>query len=118
MLPNHSSSIIQIQPEFIQPELPTRSGALSNWASAHILGTAMPGTGTRTVSVSERVALKRRHHRDVTNVKRRGAVADKVTIETLHQMKRDHQRIVAAVVYESQMAQMMDRAGAEVLSVG
>lgn len=43
---------------------------------------------------------------------------DKVTIQTLHEMKRQRQRIVAAVVYESQMAQIMERAGADVLSVG
>jgi 3-methyl-2-oxobutanoate hydroxymethyltransferase len=46
------------------------------------------------------------------------SMADKVTIQTLHEMKRQHQRIVAAVVYESQMAQIMERAGADVLSVG
>jgi len=45
-------------------------------------------------------------------------MADKVTIETLHEMKRNKQRIVAAVVYEAQMAQLMERAGADVLSVG
>lgn len=43
---------------------------------------------------------------------------DKITIQTLHEMKRQRQRIVAAVVYESQMAQIMERAGADVLSVG
>lgn len=45
-------------------------------------------------------------------------MSDKVTLETLREMKRQHQRIVAAVVYESQMAQIMERAGADVLSVG
>lgn len=45
-------------------------------------------------------------------------MADRVTVETLAEMKRQKQRIVAAVVYESQMAQIMDRAGADVLSVG
>jgi len=43
---------------------------------------------------------------------------DKVTVQTLHEMKRNRQRIVAAVCYEHQMAQIMDRAGADVLSVG
>ncbi|MBM2810195.1 MAG: 3-methyl-2-oxobutanoate hydroxymethyltransferase [Chloroflexi bacterium] len=43
---------------------------------------------------------------------------DKVTIASLHEMKRQHQKIVAAVVYETQMAKIMDRAGADVLSVG
>jgi 3-methyl-2-oxobutanoate hydroxymethyltransferase len=45
-------------------------------------------------------------------------VAEKVTVQTLHEMKRQGQRIVAAVCYEHQMAQIMDRAGADVLSVG
>lgn len=45
-------------------------------------------------------------------------MSDKVTVQTLHEMKRQGKRIVAAVVYESQMAQIMDRAGADVLSVG
>jgi 3-methyl-2-oxobutanoate hydroxymethyltransferase len=45
-------------------------------------------------------------------------MADKVTIQTLHEMKRNRQRIACAVVYESQMAQIMERAGADVLSVG
>ncbi|HZT06452.1 MAG TPA: 3-methyl-2-oxobutanoate hydroxymethyltransferase [Chloroflexota bacterium] len=45
-------------------------------------------------------------------------MAEKVTIQTLHEMKRQRQRIAAAVVYEAQMAQIMDRAGADVLSVG
>src|SRR3954470_21764774 len=44
--------------------------------------------------------------------------ADKVTIETLHEMKRNRQRIAAAVCYDYQMAQILDRAGADVLSVG
>ena len=45
-------------------------------------------------------------------------VAEKVTVQTLHEMKRQGQRIVAAVCYEHQMAQIMDRASADVLSVG
>jgi len=45
-------------------------------------------------------------------------VADKLTIQSLHEMKRQHQRICATVVYEAQMAQIMDRAGADLLSVG
>jgi 3-methyl-2-oxobutanoate hydroxymethyltransferase len=45
-------------------------------------------------------------------------MADKVTVQTLHNMKKQGQRIVAAVCYEHQMAQIMDRAGADVLSVG
>ncbi len=45
-------------------------------------------------------------------------MADKVTVQTLQEMKRNRQRIAAAVVYEAQMAQIMERAGADVLSVG
>jgi 3-methyl-2-oxobutanoate hydroxymethyltransferase len=41
-----------------------------------------------------------------------------VTVQTLQEMKRQGQRIVAAVCYEQQMAQIMERAGADVLSVG
>jgi 3-methyl-2-oxobutanoate hydroxymethyltransferase len=44
--------------------------------------------------------------------------AGKVTIETLHEMKRNRQRIAAVVCYDYQMAQIADRAGADVLSVG
>jgi 3-methyl-2-oxobutanoate hydroxymethyltransferase len=42
----------------------------------------------------------------------------KVTIATLQQMKRDKQKIVAAVAYEYQMAQLLDRAGVDIVSVG
>ena len=45
-------------------------------------------------------------------------MAGKVTVQTLQEMKRQKQRIVAAVCYEHQMAQIMDSAGADVLSVG
>ena len=45
-------------------------------------------------------------------------MSDKVTVQTLHEMKREGKRIVAAVCYEHQMAQILDRAGADVLSVG
>ena len=45
-------------------------------------------------------------------------MAEKVTVETLHQMKQNRQRIAAAVCYDYQMAQILDRAGADVLSVG
>ena len=45
-------------------------------------------------------------------------MVDKVTVATLHEMKRQRQRIVSAVCYEYQMAQIADRAGADVLSVG
>jgi 3-methyl-2-oxobutanoate hydroxymethyltransferase len=42
----------------------------------------------------------------------------KLTVEDLQQMKADGKKIVAAVVYEAQMAAMMERAGADVLSIG
>src|SRR5688572_14369854 len=42
----------------------------------------------------------------------------KLTVKDLQQMKANKQKIVAAVVYEAQMTQMMERAGADVLSVG
>src|SRR5579885_3436182 len=42
----------------------------------------------------------------------------RVTIETLHEMKRNRQRIAAVVCYDYQMAHILDRAGADVLSVG
>ena len=42
----------------------------------------------------------------------------KLTVKDLQQMKADKKKIVASVVYEAQMTQMMERAGADVLSVG
>jgi 3-methyl-2-oxobutanoate hydroxymethyltransferase len=45
-------------------------------------------------------------------------LADKLTVKDLQQMKANGQKIVAAVVYEAQMAAIMERAGADVLSVG
>ena len=45
-------------------------------------------------------------------------MADKVTIPALQQMKRDGQKIVASVVYDYQMAQVVDRAGVDLVSVG
>jgi 3-methyl-2-oxobutanoate hydroxymethyltransferase len=42
----------------------------------------------------------------------------KVTIPTLHQMKRDGRKIVGVVVYDYQMAQIVDRAEVDVVSVG
>lgn len=41
-----------------------------------------------------------------------------VTIPTLHQMKRDGRPIVAVVVYDYQLAQLADRAGVDIVSVG
>jgi len=45
-------------------------------------------------------------------------MAGKVTVATLHQMKREKKKIAAAVAYDYQMAQLLDRAGADLISVG
>ncbi len=45
-------------------------------------------------------------------------MVDKVTIPGLHQMKRDGQKIVGIVVWDYQMAQIVDRVGVEIMSVG
>ncbi|HEY3116005.1 MAG TPA: 3-methyl-2-oxobutanoate hydroxymethyltransferase, partial [Chloroflexota bacterium] len=42
----------------------------------------------------------------------------RLTVGDLQQMKRDHKKIAAAVVYDFQMARICERAGAELLSVG
>jgi 3-methyl-2-oxobutanoate hydroxymethyltransferase len=42
----------------------------------------------------------------------------KVTIPALQQMKRDGKKIVGAVVYDYQMAQIVDRAGIDIVSAG
>ena len=42
----------------------------------------------------------------------------RVTIPALQQMKRDGRKIVGVVVYDYQMAQIADRAGVEIVSVG
>lgn len=41
-----------------------------------------------------------------------------MSIEALQQMKRDGRKIVAVVVYDYQMAQIVDRAGVDIVSVG
>lgn len=41
-----------------------------------------------------------------------------VTISALQQMKRDGRKIVGVVVYDYQMAQIVDRAGVDIVSVG
>ena len=43
---------------------------------------------------------------------------EQVTIPALQQMKREHRKIVAVVVYDCQLAAIADRAGADLLSVG
>jgi 3-methyl-2-oxobutanoate hydroxymethyltransferase len=45
-------------------------------------------------------------------------VKDKITIPALQQMKRDGRKIVGVVVYDYQMAQIVDRAGVDIVSVG
>ena len=42
----------------------------------------------------------------------------KVTIPALQQMKREGQKIVGVVAYDYQMAQIVDRAGVDIVSVG
>lgn len=42
----------------------------------------------------------------------------KVTVPALQQMKRDRRKIVGVVVYDYQMAQIVDRAGVDIVSVG
>jgi 3-methyl-2-oxobutanoate hydroxymethyltransferase len=41
-----------------------------------------------------------------------------VTVEALQSMKREARKIVAVVVYDYQMAQIVDRAGVDIVSVG
>ena len=43
---------------------------------------------------------------------------DAVTIPALQQMKRDGKKIVGVVAWDYQMAQIVDRAGVEIVSVG
>jgi 3-methyl-2-oxobutanoate hydroxymethyltransferase len=42
----------------------------------------------------------------------------KVTLPVLQQMKQDGRKIVGVVVYDYQMAQIVDRAGVDIVSVG
>ncbi len=45
-------------------------------------------------------------------------MSDKVTVASLQQMKRYGTKIVGVVVYDFQMAQVVDRAGVDIVSVG
>ena len=45
-------------------------------------------------------------------------VTQKVTVAALQQMKREGRKIVGVVVYDYQMAQIVDRAGVDIISVG
>jgi len=45
-------------------------------------------------------------------------VDDKVTLPALHRMKEDGRKIVGVVAYDYQMAQIVDRAGVDIVSVG
>jgi 3-methyl-2-oxobutanoate hydroxymethyltransferase len=45
-------------------------------------------------------------------------VQGKVRVAALQQMKRDRRKIVGVVVYDYQMAQIVDRAGVDIVSVG
>ena len=42
----------------------------------------------------------------------------KVTLPALRQMKQDARKIVGVVAYDYQMAQIADRAGVDIVSVG
>jgi 3-methyl-2-oxobutanoate hydroxymethyltransferase len=46
------------------------------------------------------------------------SATQKVTLHALQQMKRDHQKIVAVGLYDFQMAQIVDRSGVDIVSVG
>lgn len=45
-------------------------------------------------------------------------MSSKVTVPTLHQMKREGRKIVGVVAWDYQIAQVVDRAGADIVSVG
>jgi 3-methyl-2-oxobutanoate hydroxymethyltransferase len=45
-------------------------------------------------------------------------VSNRVTVAALQAMKREGRKIVAVVVYDYQMAQIVDRAGVDIVSVG
>jgi 3-methyl-2-oxobutanoate hydroxymethyltransferase len=45
-------------------------------------------------------------------------VTDRVTVAALQAMKREGRKIVGVVVYDYQMAQIVDRAGVDIISVG
>jgi 3-methyl-2-oxobutanoate hydroxymethyltransferase len=45
-------------------------------------------------------------------------MAEQVTVAALQQMKRDGRKIVGVVAYDYQMAQIVDRAGIDIVSVG
>lgn len=45
-------------------------------------------------------------------------MSDRITIPRLQQMKRDGEKIVGAVVWDYQMARIIDRVGVEIMSVG
>jgi 3-methyl-2-oxobutanoate hydroxymethyltransferase len=45
-------------------------------------------------------------------------MTDKVTIPQLHQMKRNSRKIVGVVAWDYQIAQIVDRAGVDIVSVG
>jgi len=45
-------------------------------------------------------------------------MSDKITIPQLHRMKRDGEKIVGVVAWDYQIAQIVDRAGVDIVSVG
>ena len=57
--------------------------------------------------------------RGLDRVRTKGRMMDsKITVPMLKQMKREGRKIVGVVVYDYQMAQIMDRAGVDIVSVG
>src|SRR5215218_1342805 len=45
-------------------------------------------------------------------------MSDIITIPALHRMKREGRKIVGVVAYDYQMAQIVDRVGVDIVSVG
>src|SRR5476649_1748951 len=65
--------------------------------------------------VRSRGALSRKNRHGIGT---RASVETKVTVPALHQMKRDGKKIVGVVAWDYQIAQIADRAGVDIVSVG
>src|SRR5438094_6902904 len=68
-------------------------------------------TAARTFSIGRFPLLMQEY---ITKVK----IMERVTIPALHEMKSDGRKIVAVVAWDFQIAQIADRAGVEIVSVG
>src|SRR5678815_1052773 len=68
-------------------------------------------TAARTLSIATCLRYCARIHHCKSDM-------DRVTISALHQMKRDGRKIVAVVAWDFQIAQLADRVGVEIVSVG